>query len=359
MGEQINQGKQIESAVLRILDANLDRAREGLRIIEEWGRFGLDDEQTINACKQMRQALAKWHTQTIRNARDTERDRGTQITHPQEAQRQSLEQLLSANFARTQEALRVLEEYSKLYNTEMAAACKQMRYQVYILETHLLTHHRHRQLEQAQLYLVTSPVENLVSIVEAALQGGLNLVQYRNKNADDTQKIKEAQQLCQLCHAYDALFLVNDRPDLALAVDADGVHLGQQDLPVAVAREILGSQRIIGQSTTNPDELQKAIQAGADYVGVGPVFETPTKPGKAAAGFDYLQYAHSHCPVPWFAIGGIDVNNINEVLDNQTKRVAVVRAIMEAEQPMLVTQYFLAQLSRIRAPRLLEPNLLN
>lgn len=357
MGEHFKQGQKTESAVLRILDANLDRAREGLRILEEWGRFGLNDEQTTAICKHMRQELAQWHTQAIRNARDTERDQGTGLTHPQEAQRQSLEQLLQANFARTQEALRVLEEYSKLYDPSMAAGCKQMRYQVYTLETHLLTHHRHRQLEQAQLYLVTSPIDNLIDIVEAALQGGLKLVQYRDKDANDTMRIEQAKQLCQLCHAYEALFLVNDRPDIALAVGADGVHLGQQDLPVAVAREILGSQRIIGQSTTNPDELQQAIEAGADYVGVGPVFETPTKPGKAAAGFEYVQYAHDHCPIPWFAIGGIDVNNLNDVLEHQTKRVAVVRAIMEAEQPMLVTQYFLAQLSRIRSPRLLEANL--
>ncbi len=348
--------KSLEPAVLRILDANLDRAREGLRIIEEWCRFGLDNGKMTSLCKQMRQELASWHTQQLRNARNTPEDQGTGLTHPQEEQRESIEQLLQVNLARIQEALRVLEEYGKLYKTEMANACKQMRYRVYTLETDLLSYHRHGQLQKAHLYLVTSPADNLFNIVESALQGGLTLVQYRNKTADDTVRFQEAQKLCQLCHSYGALFLVNDRPDLALAVDADGVHLGQDDLPISIARKILGSQRIIGRSTTNPEELKKALKENPDYVGVGPVFATPTKPDKAAAGFEYVRYADENCPIPWFTIGGINVNNINEVLEAGAKRVAVVREIMEAEQPTLTTEYFLAQLIRANKMRHLNSN---
>ena len=142
------------------------------------------------------------------------------------------------------------------------------------------------------------------------------------------------------------MFIINDRIDLALAVDADGVHLGQQDIPIAVARQLLGPQRLIGRSTTNQKEMQGAIAEGTDYIGVGPVYETPTKAGKAAAGLDYVRYAAKNCQIPWFAIGGIDASNINDVMDAGSQRVAVVRSLMQAEQPTLVTQYFISQLYR-------------
>lgn len=335
-----------ESAIYRILDANLDRAREGLRIIEEWCRFGLNHGGMAQECKQMRQELASWHSPELRMARDTPTDPGTELTHPQEEERNTIEDLLQANLCRIQEALRVLEEYGKLYNPELGITMKQMRYQVYTLESNLLAQRRQHLLEQARLYLVSSPSDNLFNVVEAALQAGLTLVQYRHKEADDMLKLAQAYKLSQLCHSYGALFIVNDRLDLALAVNADGVHLGQKDLPVGLVRQMLGSQKIIGKSTTNPQEMDKAIAEGADYIGVGPVYETPTKPGKAAAGLDYVRYAASNATVPWFAIGGIDTNNIVEVLKAGASRVAIVRAIMEAEQPARVTQYFLSQLMR-------------
>ena len=346
MNEQHSQNDGGNPAVRRILDANLDRAREGVRIIEEWCRFGLNDSQLAAQCKQMRQELASWHSPELRAARDTPGDPGTELSHPQEERRGSIEQLLQANLSRTEEALRVLEEYGKLYKLGMGAAFKQMRYQVYTLESYLLAYRRHQQLKETLLYLVTSPSEQMIEVVEAALQGGLTLVQYRDKTADDTIRLAQAQQLCQLCHSYNALLIVNDRVDLALAVGADGVHLGQQDIPVTLARQLLGSQYIIGRSTTNSEEMEQAIAEGADYIGVGPVYKTPTKAGKAAAGLEYVQYAVNHASIPWFAIGGIDPNNVNDVIAAGAKRIAVVRAIMQAEQPTLVTQYFLSQFSK-------------
>jgi thiamine-phosphate pyrophosphorylase len=342
MGEQYGH----QQAIYRILDANLDRAREGLRIIEEWCRFGLNASQMTLECKQMRQELANWHALELRNARDTTGDPGTDLSHPQEEQRGSVEAVLQANLCRIEEALRVLEEYGKLYKPEMGAACKQMRYRVYVLESHLLAQKRHQQLHESLLYLVTAPGEYGFAAVEAALQGGLTLVQYRDKDADDLERLNEAQRLCQLCHSYGALFVLNDRVDLALAVDADGVHLGQQDVPIALARQLLGPQRLIGRSTTNAAEMEQAIAEGADYIGVGPVYSTPTKPNKAVAGLEYVRYAAEHSTIPWFAIGGIDPKNIHEVIAAGGDRVAVVRAIMEAEQPTLVTQYLLSQLTK-------------
>lgn len=347
-----------QSAVHRILDANLDRAREGLRIIEEWCRFGLNQSQLTEQCKELRQAIAVWHTPDIRAARDTPSDPGTELTHAQEKERSSLSHVLQANFCRVQEALRVLEEYGKLYRTDMGEACKQMRYQVYTLESELMGSHRHQKLLQTQLYLVTSPHDSLLSVVDAALQGGLKLVQYRAKEEDDITRYKLANKLKYLCHQYDALFIVNDRVDLALAVDADGVHLGQQDVPIAVARKLLGSNRIIGRSTTNPDEMARALAEGADYIGVGPVYETPTKPGKAAAGLEYVRHAAKHSTVPWFAIGSVNADNLTEVIGAGADRVAMVRAIMQAEQPTLVTQYCVSQLVHGKMMRAHSPKAL-
>ncbi|MGF1488530.1 MAG: thiamine phosphate synthase [Prochloraceae cyanobacterium] len=343
---QIQEQTQI---IHRILDANLDRAREGMRIIEEWCRFGLSDRDLSERCKQIRQELASWHSFELRMARDTQNDPGTDLSHPQEESRSSIENLLQANLCRVEEALRVLEEYGKLYKQDMGKSCKQMRYQVYTLETDLFAYRCRQKLQESLLYLVTSESDRLIPIVEAALAGGLSLVQYRDKHSDDSVKLANAEKLCQLCHQYDALFIVNDRVDIAIAVNADGVHLGQQDLSVTTARKILGSSRIIGCSTTNIEEMERAIAQGADYIGVGPIYATPTKPGKNPAGIDYLTYVAKNCDLPWFAIGGIDTSNINEVLTTGASRIAVVRAIMQAEEPTRVTQYLLSQLHRDRA----------
>lgn len=332
-------------SIPRILDANLDRAREGLRIIEEWCRFSLENSQLAEECKQMRQEIACWHSPEIRIERDTPNDPGTTLSHPQEETRNGIDDLLQSNLCRVQEALRVLEEYGKLYQAEMGTAFKNIRYQVYTLESSILNHDRYQKLKKSLLYLITSQSENLLSIVESALKGGVTLVQYREKNTDDIIKLETAKNICQLCHNYNSLFIVNDRVDLALAVNADGVHLGQQDIPIALARQILGANRIIGSSTTNSQEMAKAITQGADYIGVGPVYATPTKPGKTPAGLDYVNYAQKNSPIPWFAIGGIDKENISEVITAGAKQVAIVRAIMKADDPTNITRELLKKLT--------------
>lgn len=365
-------------AVLRILDANLDRAREGLRTIEEWCRFGLNDGETTEQLKHLRQTLASWHSAQIRAARDTPGDLGTALTHPQEAVRSSLLALLQANFARVQEALRVLEEYGKLYSLEMSASAKQMRYQLYTLDSQILdpmmtnqdamsaqanelsdvsdgesqkmgqqmgqkTGQRWQKLERARTYLVTAPVPNFLTAIESALKGGIAIVQYREKTATDDERLQMAQQIRALCHQYGALFIVNDRVDIAAAADADGVHLGQHDLPMAAARQILGPDKIVGRSTTNPEELQRALDEQADYIGVGPVHETPTKPGKAASGNEYVRYAASRATMPWFTIGGLNAENLAPTLAAGATRVAVVRALMQADDPEGVARSLVKQ----------------
>lgn len=332
-------------ATHRILDANLDRAREGLRVLEDWCRLGLEDRPAAAQCKAWRQSLGAWHQPQWRAARQTETDPGTDLSHPQEEVRRDMNAVLQANCARVAEALRVIEEYAKLETPNLALAAKQMRYQVYQLESRLLGRPRLAQLLAARLYLVTAPHPRLFEVVEAALQGGLTLVQYRDKDAADGVRLETAGRLAELCHRYGALFLVNDRVDIAQAVGADGVHLGQHDLPVPVARQLLGPGALVGLSTTSPAELEGAEAVQPDYIGVGPVYATPTKAGKAPVGDTYLPYAARHATLPWFAIGGVTLDNLTPVLAAGAQRVAVVRALMEAPDPCQMTQDFLSHLT--------------
>ncbi len=336
-----------QSQLYRILDANLDRAREGIRVIEEWCRLGLESQALSQKCKELRQELGKWHSPQIRSARDTVHDPGTDWTHDRELGRSSLAAVMDANFARVQEALRVLEEYGKLYDLEMALQMKSLRYGVYELQSALPNPDRYTTLQNHPLYLVTMPHPDLISIVEECLQGGLKIVQFRQKEGTDRERIAIAEALCALCRRYGALFLVNDRVDIAQVVGADGVHLGQTDMSVKQARKILGRDAIIGLSTTSPAELSYALEQAPDYVGVGPIFATPTKPGKAAVKDSYLPYALANCPIPWFAIGGIDANNLAELIALGVKRVAVVRALVSADDPKTTTIGMLQQLSGV------------
>jgi thiamine-phosphate pyrophosphorylase len=180
---------------------------------------------------------------------------------------------------------------------------------------------------KARLYLITGARADLSELVEAAVAGGVDIVQLREKKLADGELLRVLQELRALTRRLEVPLVVNDRPDLAVLVEADYVHLGQDDLPVEAARR-LGLR--VGQSTHAPAELDATE---ADYAGVGPVHETPTKAGRAAAGLEYVRYAAGHARVPWFAIGGIDESNVRDVVAAGAARIAVVRAITEAEDP--------------------------
>jgi thiamine-phosphate pyrophosphorylase len=335
----------MDRAIARILDANLDRAREGLRVLEEWCRFGLNRQDWTAQCKSMRQTLAAFHHPDYLAARNTPADVGTSLSHDQELLRRDPEHLLRVNCGRVQEALRVLEEYGKLADPTLAETAKTLRYQVYHLETQIAGSPLRQRLAENRLYLITMPVPDWLTQVEKALQGGVRLVQYRAKEGSDQAKLAELQALRRLCDAYGSLLIVNDRVDLALIAGADGVHLGQTDLPVAAVRTLLGSGKIIGQSTTNAEELAKALSAAVDYIGVGPFFATPTKPGKPPLSPDYVAQVRQEVTIPWFAIGGIDLENLDQVMAQGATRVAVVRALMTAPDPKEAARILLTRLS--------------
>jgi thiamine-phosphate pyrophosphorylase len=179
----------------------------------------------------------------------------------------------------------------------------------------------------ARLYLVTGARPDLAPFLEAAVRGGVDLVQLREKQLSDGELLTVLEQARAVTRRLGVPLVVNDRPDLAVLVGADFVHVGQDDLPVEAVRRF---GLPVGLSTHSPEELARAE---ADYVGVGPVFATPTKEGRSAVGLEYVRHAASHARVPWFAVGGVDETNVAAVVAAGARRIAVVRAIGEAEDP--------------------------
>ena len=196
-------------------------------------------------------------------------------------------------------------------------------------------------LERARIYLC-APAGVSLDTLEEILAEGVGVLQLREKVHDAAPIVREAERYASVCDRFAVPFVVNDRPDIALAVSADGVHLGQDDLAPAVARDILGPDVLIGRSTHSIEQIDAAIaehEAGlADYIAVGPVHETPTAPGRPATGTDLVRYAAGHVTFPWFAIGGIDASNVAGVVSAGARRIVVVRAILDAPDPPAATR---------------------
>jgi thiamine-phosphate pyrophosphorylase len=203
---------------------------------------------------------------------------------------------------------------------------------------------RRQRLRDARLYFVADR-DGMRRALDAALAGGADLFQLRDKEAPDDELLAAAESARDRCHAAGALFVLNDRPDLAVACGADGVHVGQDDTPVARAREIVGDDAIIGLSTHSVKQAQAGCRSGADYVAVGPVHATPTKDGRPAIGVEPIRYAAAHVDIPWFAIGGIDAQTVGEVVHAGARRIVVVRALAHADDPQAVARDLRARMN--------------
>ncbi len=190
---------------------------------------------------------------------------------------------------------------------------------------------RRTRLERARLYLVCDVIAG--DFVARALSGGVDIVQLRAKHRPDQEIITAGRHYARLCHEHQALLIVNDRPDLVDAIEADGVHIGQDDAPVDAARALVGRDRLIGLSTHTPEQIDRANRADVDYIGVGPVHATPTKPGRPAVGLTLVRYAARQAQHPFFAIGGIQLANAHDVARAGATRIAVVRALTEVQEP--------------------------
>jgi thiamine-phosphate pyrophosphorylase len=209
---------------------------------------------------------------------------------------------------------------------------------------------RRERLRRARLYFVTDIRPGLEQLLAAALAGGVDMVQLRDKSATDAELLAAAEVFRRTCDAYGALFWLNDRADLALRCDADGVHVGQDDMPPEEVRRVLPPDRLVGLSTHSPAQLDAALaSSSADQLSVGPVWETPTKEGRPAAGLEYVRYAASQAGErPWFAIGGIDVGNVRDVIEAGASRIVVVRGIRDASDPRAAAEALRAALDEAR-----------
>lgn len=337
----------------RIIDVNLNRATEALRIIEEIARFYLDNLVMTEKLKNIRHNLSKIideNYESLLKERNTRNDVGINIENP--TKKKDIFDIYKANFKRLEQSLRVLSEYSLLDGLSIELFEK-ARYESYTLEKdmfeELSVKLRKFKLENKKLYLVTdrskfSSIDEFLDNIASALKGGVQIVQLREKTANAREVVEIAKKVKELCHLYDVVFIINDRVDIAKIIGADGVHLGQDDIDINQAREILGENVIIGLSTHHQEQALQAVELGADYIGVGPVFETPTKPGRKSVGIEYVEWAAKNINIPWFAIGGIDTENAKTVIEAGAKRIAVVRAIINAESPEKASKLFLEKL---------------
>jgi thiamine-phosphate pyrophosphorylase len=331
--------EQMDAA--RVLDAAANRAREGLRAVEDYCRFVLDDAFLTGQLKELRhglaEALADLAPGLLLEARETQRDVGTVLSTPAERHRASLLEVARANLKRLQEALRTLEEFGKVVSPRLGQAVEGLRYRAYTLERAILLGSASRQrLEGARLYVLLSGESCTAALdwtIAEAAAGGAHVIQLREKGLSDRELLERARQVRQWTRQAGALFILNDRPDLARLCEADGVHLGQDDLPVKEARRVLGPDALVGVSTHNIEQVRQAVLDGASYVGVGPTFRSGTKDFVELAGPDFIRAAAAETTLPAFAIGGINLETINEAVAAGARRVAVSQAIARADDP--------------------------
>ena len=333
----------------RILDASANRAREAFRVVEDYARFVLDDPGLTRRLKDCRHRLGE-ATRVLDEqghligARDTRGDVGTHIMTPGERVRENPRAVLTANFKRAGEALRSLEEYTKLFDHWLAGRFEVLRYDCYTLEKLMLTAvSAQTVLGDARLYFLAGgrmTLRELLWQVGEALSGGVQVVQLREKGIADREFLTRARELRLLVAEHRAHLIVNDRPDLARLSGAHGVHLGQDDMTVRDARRIMGPHAQIGVSTHNSEQIKRAILEGASYLGVGPVFSSMTKDFGELAGLAHVRSAAETTNCPWFAIGGITLENLAELLDAGARRVAVSAAIARAERPREAAKRF-------------------
>jgi len=328
----------------RIIDANINRAMEGIRVIEDIVRFELDEKAITSTLKNLRSDLKKTiglmgiSRSDLLEARESSKDVGADMYSEGEAKRTDIGEIITSNFKRIEEALRILEESAKLLNSACGKKFKALRYRVYDLEKELMVKGiRYEVLGEKldfDLYVIVDPEfssgRSPETIAKEAIKGGAKIIQLRDKKASKTGFLCEAKKIAGICRRRAVTFIVNDHVDIAKAVDADGVHLGQDDVPISVARKILGEDKIIGVSASTLREAESGERAGADYIGFGPVFRTDIK-AKKPAGLSLLKKAAKAAKVPIVAIGGIDLSNIYNVRKTGVKRAAVIRAAGEAK----------------------------
>jgi thiamine-phosphate pyrophosphorylase len=326
-------------AALRMIDANANRASEGLRVVEDVCRFYLEDASLSQQFKELRhelsEALHLLSPDLLAAARDSAADVGTKISTQQETSRASMRSVAIASSKRVEQALRVIEEQAKLLRMSEAGRFEAMRYRAYTLaKAWTLVAASRDRLAEAQLYVLIDGRDSEATFetaVRALLRGGVDLIQFRDKRLDDRTLAGRARMLRRLApRGSGPLVIVNDRPDIALLADADGIHVGQEELTVRDVRKVVGPEMLVGVSTHTIGQSRQAVLDGASYLGCGPTFPSTTKRFEHFAGLEFLRQVADEIGLPAFAIGGITQSNLSEVLATGISRVAVSGSITGA-----------------------------
>jgi thiamine-phosphate pyrophosphorylase len=345
--------QRVPATILRALDAAANRAREGLRVVEDFVRFAWDDRFLMQQLKELRHdlaaAMARLPAEGLLACRDTPGDVGTQVSTSTETHRTDEAAVVAANFKRVEEALRSLEEFAKTLDASLALRLEQLRYRAYTLERAVdIARRSNERLAGARLYVLLdgrdSP-EAFRAIAEQIVDAGVHMIQLRDKRLADRELLGRARQLRQLTRGTPTLFIVNDRPDLALLSGADGVHVGQEELAVADVRRSVGAEMLIGVSTHGIEQARRAVLDGADYLGLGPTFPSGTKNFDDFPGLEFVRQASQKIALPAFAIGGITLENLPQVLSSGIRRVAVSGAVVNAAEPGAVVRGMLELLA--------------
>jgi thiamine-phosphate pyrophosphorylase len=333
---------------LRIIDENLNRLSEGLRILEDIARMLLNDAGLTGQLKTMRHELipadSSFNKELI-ESRDSINDIGASMTVSGEDARKNLPDILVANAKRTQESLRVLEEMAKLPALNLdSEKYKQARFNLYTIERNLLSRllreDKVKRLTGIYVVLDTEALQDRdpVKIARQVIKGGAKTIQLRDKISSKRELLRLAQQLKPLCVDNNVLFIVNDHLDIALAADADGLHLGQDDLPIREARKVLPIDTIIGCSATSLDQAITAAIDSADYIGVGSIFPTTSKKDIDVCGLKVLKQVVDRIKIPVVAIGGINKSNLHKVMSAGVDAAAIISAVLQAKDPEAATR---------------------
>src|SRR4030043_757218 len=348
-----------------MIDANLNRSSEGLRVLEDVARFLLNDAELSRRLRTLRHDLAR-QTESLSvgllSQRDSEHDVGR--LHPKDKEPttevtslQGLLDLVTANAKRVEESLRVIEELAKLpeMNSMLnSAGFDKKRFALYALERDLISRvsRRDKIERRAGLYVILDRQllagRDELEIAAQIIEGGAKEIQLRDKQSKKREMLLVAQKLQKLCSQAGVLFIVNDYLDLAMAVDADGLHIGQQDLPLPVVRRQLPIDKIVGCSVTTVAQATKAQNEGADYIAVGSIFPTTTKKEATVVGVNMLKELKRVAPTPLVAIGGINRNNISKVIAAGADAVAVISAVLGEKDVKGAVQKLAAEMDLVK-----------
>lgn len=297
-----------------IIDANINRVCEGLRVLEDYSRFTASKRDMATLLANMRHEVSQSSPDTINQiaSRDSEKDvRAKELP----AIRHSILDLLTANFKRATEGLRVLEEFTG------NARFNELRYDLYTIEKNLILNQLKPTIQLPGIYLISHDL----AVLKKGIEWGVSLVQLRPQASDSKIRLLEdARQIREWTTGTDTLFVINDHIDIFRLSDADGFHSGQDGLPISELRKIVGPHKLLGRTTHSIEQGLHAESEGADYVSVGPIWETPSKPGRPAIGFTYLTEAKK-LTIPYVAIGGIDRTRFDEILPFRPPLIGLVR----------------------------------